>query len=104
MVRSMNLWNIRQTNLEKIEEAKIMYSGKHHIYCIKSEVVHAPKSGVAMRISSGHPGSQHDLDIYQANVGDWIAQLLKTPTEKQQFPNGTYHHHIPLAQDDTVRG
>lgn len=34
-----------------------------------------------MWISSGHPGSRHDFDIYQRNLPKWLDRLKKTPEE-----------------------
>lgn len=86
-----------------------MYSGKHKLYCLKSEVSHAPKSGVAMRISSGHPGARHDFEIYRQNVHGWIKKLRKTPEEREQTGDPPYWlqladkgyqgaHHIPRVR------
>jgi len=74
------------------------YSGKHKIYCLKSEVTHAPVSGLAMRISTAHPGARHDFDIFSAEIGSWIEQLQKTPAEKERSASQAEDHWQQLAE------
>ena len=39
------------------EEAKLWFSGKHHIYCVKKEVVVNSRTGTAAFVSTWRPGS-----------------------------------------------
>jgi hypothetical protein len=80
----INLINCK-TNLG---EVKPMFSGKHKLYCIKSEVGHAPLSVLAMHISSGHPGARHDFNIYHHHTTEQRALPLSPILEFDQRETG----------------
>lgn len=48
-------------------EAKLWFSGKHHIYCAKKEVVVNARTGTAAFVSRGRPGSVHDITLMRAD-------------------------------------
>ena len=50
------------------EEAKVWFSGKHNIYCLKKEVVVNATSGTAAFVESAFPGSIHDLTILRKSA------------------------------------
>ena len=56
-------------------EAKIWFSGKHYIYCVKKEVIVNAATGTAALVSAGRPGSVHDLTIMRGNA-DAINRLV----------------------------
>jgi hypothetical protein len=43
-------------------EAKLFFSGKHHIYCLKTQVV-TNREGIAIHVVAGVPGSVHDTRL-----------------------------------------
>ena len=49
------------------EEAKLWFSGKHHIYCVKKEVVVNSRTGTAAFVSTGRPGSVHDVTVMRSD-------------------------------------
>ena len=49
------------------EEAKLWFSGKHHIYCVKKEVVVNSRTGTAAFVSTGRPGSVHDVTVMRGD-------------------------------------
>lgn len=51
-------------------EAKKFYSGKSCCYCIKKEVVVNSSTGTAFYLSSGRPGSVHDMVILKDTCSD----------------------------------
>lgn len=61
------------------EEVKVWYSGKHEMYCLKSQVV-INRAGLAVHIVSSKPGSIHDLKILKESMPD-IDKFL------EQFPD-----------------
>ena len=56
-------------------EAKVWFSGKHFVYCVKKEVVVNAATGTAALVSAGRPGSVHDLTVMRANA-DAINRLV----------------------------
>ena len=61
------------------EAIKPWYSGKHEMYCLKSQVV-INRAGLAVHIVSSKPGSIHDLKILKESMPD-IDKFL------EQFPD-----------------
>ena len=49
------------------DEAKLWFSGKHHIYCVKKEVVVNSRTGTAAFVSTGRPGSVHDVTVMRGD-------------------------------------
>ena len=61
------------------EEAKLWFSGKHHIYCVKKEVVVNSRTGTAAFVSTGRPGSVHDVTVMRSDSAA-INQLVGRST------------------------
>jgi len=55
-------------------------SGKHGDYGLKIETGHRP-DGICVFVSTHHPGSVHDLNIFEKNVAEYQKYLQKTPEE-----------------------
>jgi hypothetical protein len=55
-----------------------------------------------MQVSTNHPGSWHDFDIFLANVGSWIGKLRKTAEEKQRA--GSTHNYWQQLADKGYQG
>jgi hypothetical protein len=51
----------------RYEDAQKYFSGKHHIYCLKSQVV-TNREGLAVHVVAGVPGVQHDLRLFRDYV------------------------------------
>jgi hypothetical protein len=45
-------------------EVKLFFSGKHHIYCLKSHVV-TNREGIVIHAVAGVPGSVHDMRLFK---------------------------------------
>lgn len=63
--------------------AKKYFSGKHYMYCLKSQVIVTLK-GVAVSIVTGIEGATHDKRIFDSSLGKEIATLF------QYHPNETH--------------
>ena len=50
------------------DEVKQWYSGKHGMYCLKSQIV-INRMGLAVHIVTSVPGSTHDLSILRDSLG-----------------------------------
>ena len=50
-----------------LDEAKLWFSGKHHIYCVMKEVVVNSRTGTAAFVSTGRPGSVHDVTVMRTD-------------------------------------
>jgi hypothetical protein len=77
---------VQQMNKPAVEfqAAKAWFSGKHYIYCIKSEVAHCPKTGVAMQASSGHEGARHDLEVFRSNSDEYKRFLRREQADDDE--------------------
>jgi hypothetical protein len=51
----------------RFDEAGRHYSGKHHIYCLKWQVI-AKGNGIAVHIVAGVSGAVHDLKLFRDNI------------------------------------
>jgi hypothetical protein len=51
------------------DDAKQYFSGKHHMYCLKSQVFTDMK-GTAIHVHSGIPGATHDLELFRATISE----------------------------------
>jgi hypothetical protein len=49
------------------EEAKRYLSGKHKLYCLKSQVI-TNRDGLAVLIVAGVPGAKHDFQLFRDNL------------------------------------
>jgi hypothetical protein len=58
------------------QEAKKYFSGKHWIYCLKSQVV-TNREGLAMHVVAGEPGATHDLTLFRKHEED-LALLVRS--------------------------
>lgn len=61
--------------LSSFDEAKVYFSGKHHQYGIKTQVVH-DLNGVACFASISFPGSVHDFQIYKETVPSFRSHYM----------------------------
>ena len=52
---------------QPFDEAKVYFSGKHSIYCLKKEVFVNIRSGTAALISKSYPGAAHDMAILSSH-------------------------------------
>ena len=52
---------------QPFDEAKVYFSGKHSIYCLKKEVFVNIRSGTAALISKSYPGATHDMAILSSH-------------------------------------
>lgn len=58
-----------------MEETKVYYSGKHHLYGYKTEMSVLP-NGLAIGMSTCYPGSVSDIEIFRKN-GKWHEEYSK---------------------------
>ena len=49
------------------DEAKLWFSGKHHIYCVEKEVIINSRTGTAAFVSTGRPCSVHDVTLMRSD-------------------------------------
>jgi hypothetical protein len=56
-------------------DAKKYFSGKHWIYCLKSQVI-TNRAGLALHIVAGVPGSVHDFKIFKDN-SEGLAEYIR---------------------------
>lgn len=61
-------------------EAKSYYSGKHHLYCLKSQVV-TNRDGLAVLVDAGVRGATHDLTLFRQGVRGVEALIDAHPGE-----------------------
>eukprot|EP00770_Monocercomonoides_exilis_P015973 MONOS_15924.1-p1 / transcript=MONOS_15924.1 / gene=MONOS_15924 / organism=Monocercomonoides_exilis_PA203 / gene_product=unspecified product / transcript_product=unspecified product / location=Mono_scaffold01409:8429-9705(-) / protein_length=291 / sequence_SO=supercontig / SO=protein_coding / is_pseudo=false len=59
----------------KLEYGKKYFSGKHHMYCVKSEVGVNPRLGTVSTVSSVYTGSTHDFTIFKDHYPTFQSQL-----------------------------
>jgi hypothetical protein len=64
-------------------DAKKYFSGKHWIYCLKSQVL-TNREGIAMHVVAGVPGSVHDLKLFKEHEPA-LAELIE---HRAQGPTG----------------
>ena len=57
------------------EEAKVWFSSKHSIYCLKKEVVVNAVTGTASFVESAYPGSIHDISILRKGASKLVRVL-----------------------------
>jgi hypothetical protein len=50
-----------------IPNGKEYFSGKHHIHCLKSQVI-ISRAGVAVHIVAGVPGAKHDFQLFREHL------------------------------------
>jgi hypothetical protein len=62
------------------EEARRYFSGKHWIYCLKSQVV-TNRQGLALPVLAGVPGSVHDLALFRSTVTELAELVVSKPNE-----------------------
>jgi hypothetical protein len=62
------------------EEAQRYFSGKHWIYCLKSQVV-TNRQGLALHVVAGVPGSVHDLALFGSTVTELDELVASKPNE-----------------------
>jgi hypothetical protein len=62
------------------EEAKRFFSGKHWVYCLKSQVV-MNQMGMAIHIPAGIPGSLHDLALFRDTQDQPTKLVMSKPGE-----------------------
>lgn len=62
------------------EEAKKYFSGKHWIYCLKSQVV-TNRDGLAMHVVAGVPGAKHDLALFREHAEELATLVESRPRE-----------------------
>jgi hypothetical protein len=94
------------------EDAKQYFSGKHRIYCLKSQVI-TNRDGVAVHVVAGVHGSMHDFRLFcenlpaveqlvamhpgeptaiMADMGDTNSRTLRLVTPHRQPPQGRLSH------------
>ena len=66
------------------EEVKVWYSGKHEMYCLKSQVV-INRAGLAVHIVSSIPGSIHDITILKDSLSGIDEFLTQFPHEGKKI-------------------
>jgi hypothetical protein len=66
------------------ERANTYYSGKHHMYCIKSQVV-ARRDGITVHITSGVPNAIHDIKLFRNTIPSLERLIASHPGEPVQF-------------------
>ena len=69
-------------------ESKVFFSGKHHLYGVKTEVSVNP-SGLAIQASTRFPGSTADIDIF--NVYRKFHRLKTTKADDELELEGAVH-------------
>ena len=87
------------------EEAKLWFSGKHHIYCVKKEVVVNSRTGTAAFVSTGRPGSVHDVTVMRTDSAA-INRLVGRATllgDKGYRGGESSVPHLFVVEDDTRR-
>lgn len=60
--------------------AKAYFSGKHWIYCLKSQVV-TNRDGIAVCVCAGAPGALHDLTVFRETEADIANMVRQKPGE-----------------------
>jgi hypothetical protein len=66
------------------EQAKTYFSGKHHMYGLKSQVV-TRRDGTAVHVMSGVPGARHDMKLFRDTVESLEALIAAHPGEPVEF-------------------
>jgi hypothetical protein len=51
----------------RYDEAQADFSGKHHFYCLKPQVI-TDRQGAAIHVTSGVPGAKHDMLLFREHV------------------------------------
>ena len=64
------------------DERKPWYSGKHHFYCLKSQVVVNMK-GIAIHVKTAVQGAVHDLEVFRSTLPE-IETILRINGKKPQ--------------------
>ncbi len=54
---------------------KAFYSGKHDMYCLKSQVI-VNFQGLALHVVSGVRGSVHDKEVFDENIDEFIENVI----------------------------
>jgi hypothetical protein len=70
----------RGRSVASFEEARRYFSGKHWIYCLKSQVI-TNRQGLALHVVAGVPGSVHDLALFRSIVTELEELVASKPNE-----------------------
>jgi hypothetical protein len=65
-------------------EAKLFFSGKHHIYCLKSQVV-TNREGIAIHVVAGVTGSVHDMRLFKDHQHHLSALIMLHEGERTKI-------------------
>lgn len=88
-------------------EAKPMFSGKHKLYGVKTEVSVLP-NGFAINCSNHHVGSVSDIDIFKSNIQFHRSALKKTVSDKKisdtEHLSSTFPDHWCVIMDKGYQG
>lgn len=66
------------------EIAKKYFSGKHYIYCLKSQVIVNIK-GLAVHIVTSIPGAKHDKNVFDSNIHDFEKIIALHPDQPKKI-------------------
>ena len=66
------------------DKAKEYFSGKHYLYCLKSQVIVNIK-GLALHIATGFKGSIHDKKLFDLKLPEFEAIINKHPDEPKKI-------------------
>jgi hypothetical protein len=75
---------IRGRSCASFTEARQFFSGKHWIYCLKSQVI-TDRRGIAMYFFAGVEGSVHDLEVFRRILNDLYRLLEDHPNEPTEI-------------------
>jgi hypothetical protein len=59
----------RGSPVGRYDEAQRYHSGKHHCYCLKSQVI-TDRQDAAVLVTSGVPGAMDDMFLFRAHTGE----------------------------------
>jgi hypothetical protein len=74
----------REWPAASLEEARRYFSGKHWIYCLKSQVV-TNRQGLALHAVAGVPGSVYDLMLFRSTVTELEELVASKPNESTKI-------------------
>ena len=74
------------TPICEFNDIKVWFSGKHHRYVIKSQVI-TNVNGVALLVHSGIQGSIHDMKLFEKTKEEVEQMMMKHPRDKNEYPN-----------------
>jgi hypothetical protein len=66
------------------EEGKRYFSGKHKLYCLKSQVI-ANRNGLAVHIVAGVPGAKPDFQLFQDDLAAIEELVASHPGERSHI-------------------